>query len=628
MKKMRLMGAIQGALACVALLAAPSGFAQVSTYATPTNITIPVVTIKATDPVATWSGNPGVFTVFRSGNPAPPLHVYYDIGGTAVNGVDYQALSNWVDIPSGVLCSDIIIYPTNMMANPVSLTKTVVLTLTNSPLLTPGAADIPINYVIGSPSSATVDIVSGPVSNVPPLVTIAYPQDGAVFWAPVNIPIIACARDLDGFVRSVEFFADGASLGAVSNPVSVLPPFNGPVPALPLMPPYRPFVLVWSNAPAGAHILTAKATDNGGASTLSDPVNILVNVGPPPPPTNVPPIVRITSPANDSVFHQPLNLPIFAFAFDFDGSVTNVEFFAGTNNLGAGHPINAVPPPLPPGPIQPPILIVVPSNYWAFVWSNAPLGDYPLTAVATDNRGASTVSDPVNVTILPALAPPTVTNLVGIFATDPIAIAGTNCWPWLGLAAASPAWSNWTAATAICRYFTNCGPKDAVFTVRRLGETNSDLTVTYAIAGTATNGVDYIMLSSNVTISAGSREALITVVPIDGGQPDILLTVVLKLTASAGYLVDPFHSTAAAVILDSRTPPPVATGLLPDGSFHLSATGPEGAFVRFECTSDLVTWTALCTNQVFGGFSDLIDSAAPNNPIRFYRVVHDADAPQ
>ena len=103
------------------------------------------------------------------------------------------------------------------------------------------------------------------------------------------------------------------------------------------MPPYRPFVLVWSNALVGPHTLTAKATDNGGASTLSDPVHITVKPGPPPPPTNFPPVVRIISPPNNSVFRAPVNLPIYAYAADKDGYVTGVEFFAGTNNLGPGH---------------------------------------------------------------------------------------------------------------------------------------------------------------------------------------------------------------------------------------------------------------------------------------------------
>ena len=454
-----------------------------------------------------------------------------------------------VQIPGGVLSEDVVIQPINKGQTG---TDTVVLTLTNSPLMGP---EMPVNYIIGSPSSATVVIFPGPVTNIPPLVSVVYPTDGAEFYTPLNLPIIACARDLDGFVVSVEFFANGKSLGIVSNSPSpvVLPATPGPLPALPPMPPYRPFVLVWTNVPPGTNVLlTARATDNQGASTLSDPVSITVHPGPPPPPpTNLPPVVRITSPPNNSVFRQPINLPIYAYAADKDGYVTGVEFFAGSTDLGPGHRVT---PPTNTGalPVPSPSLL---ANLWLFAWTNAPQGTYPLTAVATDNHGASTVSDAVNVTILPALPPPNVTNLVGIFATDPIAIEGTNCWPWLGLAACTPTWANWTASTAVCRYFTNCGPKDAIFTVRRLGSTNSDLTVTYATGGTATNGVDYVTLPGTVTIPAGQRAAMITVVPIDDGPPDITSTVILKLTPSADYLVDPRHSAAAGLILDAPDSP-------------------------------------------------------------------------
>ena len=224
-----------------------------------------------------------------------------------------------------------------------------------------------------------------------------------------------------------------------------------------------------------------------------------------------------------------VDIPIYAYAADLDGYVTGVEFFAGTNDLGPGHQVTAVPPPLPPGPVQPPILILA-SNYWELVWSNAPQGTFALTAVATDNGGASTVSDPVNVTILPPLPPPTPTNVVNIVAVDPIAIRGTNCWPWLGVVGATPAWSNWTASTTVCRYFTNCGPKDAVFAVHRFGTTTNDLTVTYSIGGTASNGVDYVKLPGNVTILAGQCAALITVLPLNDGTTDIVSTVILTLT--------------------------------------------------------------------------------------------------
>ena len=137
MKKLRLMEGIPGSVFLLTGVAF-STFAQVTVsppVVGPVSVpTLPVVTIRATDPVATWSGHPGMFTVFRSGNPAPSLNVYYDIGGTATNGVDYRALSHWVQIPSGVLSGDIVINPINQGQ---ASTKTVVLTLTNSPLLAP-----------------------------------------------------------------------------------------------------------------------------------------------------------------------------------------------------------------------------------------------------------------------------------------------------------------------------------------------------------------------------------------------------------------------------------------------------------------------------------------------------------
>jgi hypothetical protein len=605
---------------CLTLIGAGNIFAQDSGSPTPTDFTIPVVTIKATDPLASWSGNPGMFTVLRRGNLAPSLNIYYQISGSATNGQDYQVLPNWMQIPGGVLSADIVISPTNHGQTAIG---TVTLTLTNSPLMMPG---IPINYVIGNPSSDTVYITPGDVTNIPPMVNIAYPMNGAVFYTPVSFPIVAAVRDVDGFVKNVEFFADKVSLGVVSNLVSILPPMYGPVTPLPPMPPYLAFALVWSNPPTGSHILTAKATDNSGASSLSDPVSITVNPGPPPPPTNFSPVVRITSPPNNSVFRQPLNLPIYAYAADKDGFVTNMEFFAGTNDLGPGHRVNAVPPPLPPGPIQPPILIVVPTNYWMLVWTNPPQGTYALAAVAADNYGASTVSDAANVTILPEVPLPVITNVVGIVATDPIAIEGTNCWPWLGLATATPTWANWTVSSAVRRYFTNCGPKDATFTVRRLGSTNSDLIVSYVAGGTATNGVDCVTLPGTVTIPAGQRAALITVVPLDDGVPDITSTVILKLTRSTNYVVEPQHGSAAALILDRLSPRPVAT-VLPDKCFRIGSTGPDGAWFRIEYTTDLLNWTGICTNQVVAGSIDFIDPDAQQSQVRFYRAVSEANAP-
>src|SRR5207249_5437230 len=137
----------------------------------------------------------------------------------------------------------------------------------------------------------------------------------------------------------------------------------------------------------------------------------------------------------------------------------------------------------------------------------------------------------------------------------------------------TPTWSGWPGT--VCRTFTNCGPKNATFVVRRFGSTNDDLTVSYAIGGTASNGVEYVSLPGSVTIGAGERSAQISVVPIDDGPPDISSTVILKLLPETNYFVG-FPSRAAALIIDGPVPWPL-TGILPDRSFHLQASAPDGA---------------------------------------------------
>jgi hypothetical protein len=347
-----------------------------------------------------------------------------------------------------------------------------------------------------------------------------------------------------------------------------------------------------------------------------------------PPPTNLPPVVRITSPPNQAVFFAPVNIPIFAFARDLSSSfvysnntVTNVEFFAGGMDLGHGHKLLSQPSPIRP-------LYILPVAEWVLVWSNAPVGAFPLTAVATDSRGRSGTSAPVNITILPSPPPPTNRPpIVSIVASDPIAIEGTNCWVWRGLTNATPTWADWPVAG--WRFFTNCGPKSATFTVRRFGDTNGSLTVSYAIGGTATNGVDYMTLPGSVTIPAGDCSALITVVPKDDGPPDITSTVVLTLNPSPAlppdYLLG-FPRRAAAIIVDSGRPFPV-TAMVPDKCFHLNSTGPDGAWFCVQYTTDLLNWQPICTNQVVNGSVDFVDPDASNDSRRFYRAVPQNGAP-
>ena len=171
------------------------------------------------------------------------------------------------------------------------------------------------------------------------------------------------------------------------------------------------------------------------------------------------------------------------------------------------------------------------------------------------------------------------------------------------------------------QFFTNCGPKNASFAVRRYGDTNDDLTVSYAIGGTATNGIDYVPLSGSVTIPAGERRTDIAVVPLDDGPPDRNSTVVLKLMAGTNYVLG-FPRSAAALILDQGAPR-WGEGMLSGNAFHLSSGGPDGAWFHIDFSTDLINWTTICTNQVVNGSIDFIDPDAASSPSRFYRTVPD-----
>ena len=343
----------------------------------------------------------------------------------------------------------------------------------------------------------------------------------------------------------------------------------------------------------------------------------------------VAPPVRITSPANHATFYAPVDIPIFAFA-RFSGyysspisplgaTVTNVEFFAGTNDLGSGFNLGST----APAPTYANFVTARPiprlGNIYCLTWRNPPAGVFALTAVAKGG-GLSKTSAPVNITILASATNANPADVVSIVATDPIAIAGTNAWVWRGVTNAVPTWTNWGQTGWV--WFTNWGPKNALFTLQRFGDAISNLTVNYRLGGTASNGVDYAALPGSVTVPAGSAYALIPIVPIDDGVTNITKTVTLTLTAATNVPPDytvGWPASAAALIYENwlRTPSAVLAG----GSFHLTATGPDGAWFYVQYSTDMVNWAVASTNQVFQGSIDFVDPEAASHASRFYRAV-------
>lgn len=106
------------------------------------------------------------------------------------------------------------------------------------------------NLQITSPE-VTVDVIA----NQQPQVALTTPTASTAVTAGTATSVSASASDVDGSIASVEFFANGISIGRATA---------------------APFQLSWTPANAGTVELTARATDNGGASATSSAVSITV----------------------------------------------------------------------------------------------------------------------------------------------------------------------------------------------------------------------------------------------------------------------------------------------------------------------------------------------------------------
>ena len=210
-------------------------------------------------------------------------------------------------------------------------------------------------------------------SNLPPSVQLVSPTNNSSFFNSASLTLTAGAGDSDGTVQRVEFYQNTIKLGEVFEP---------------------PYTFQWDSVPAGNYTLTARAFDNDGASTESALVSVVVL-------PNFAPTVAITNPSNFANFSISSGIVIEANAGDVDGTVTNVAFFADATKLGE-----------------------VTNSPYVLVWTNASAGDYQLTARATDDQGAITVSTAVEVFVTQsggflAAFPATVSNPVDLDVEGP-----------------------------------------------------------------------------------------------------------------------------------------------------------------------------------------------------------------
>ena len=96
--------------------------------------------------------------------------------------------------------------------------------------------------------------------------------------------------------------------------------------------------------------------------------------------------MTITKPQNGAEFNPDQKIEIEADAWDYDGSVAMVEFFADGSKIGEDNDG---------------------ADGWTTNWYDHPEGTYNLTAKATDNDGAATTSPSVGIMVVEKPRPPT-----------------------------------------------------------------------------------------------------------------------------------------------------------------------------------------------------------------------------
>lgn len=373
--------------------------------------------------------------------------------------------------------------------------------------------------------SAPVDILV----NAPPAISLTNPTANAVVHAPGSLTLTANASDTDGTIAMVEFY-NGATL--ISTATSA------------------PYSVTWSNIPAGTYSLTARATDNHGASTTATAIPVIVNALP---------TVTLTHPTPNQIVAAPASFTLTASATDMDGTIAKVEFYNGTTLIGTA---TAAP--------------------YTATWSNVPSGSYNLTAIASDNWGGQVSSSPIAIT---ADTPPTVS------LTSPG--AGS-----VGIAQAS------FTLTATANDSDGSIAKVEFFNGTTLIGTasNPPYTVawsnvspgTYSLSATATDNLGIQATSTAITVSviANSPPTISLTSPTPNQSVKAPATITLTATAS-----DPDNNLAKVEFLQNGsliatvlTPPYTTTwSNVPQGSYPITAIATDA--IGAQTTSDPVTIT-------------------------------------
>jgi hypothetical protein len=241
-------------------------------------------------------------------------------------------------------------------------------TATGTYAITAIATDTLGNRTTSAASNISVGV------NILPTVSISTPADLSSVAAGATTTITASAADTDGSIASVQFFANGASLGTANT---------------------SPYSISWKPTISGTVLLTATATDNAGGTTTSATNTITV--------TNANlPTVTLTSPASATVIPINSTQIVTATATAAVGSIASVQFFV--NDGVATYELSAPAGVGSPDTTFPYSATWTPTTTISSPTGTSAAGSYTVFAVATDTAGNKRTSATVSVTVTPATA--------------------------------------------------------------------------------------------------------------------------------------------------------------------------------------------------------------------------------
>jgi hypothetical protein len=310
-----------------------------------------------------------------------------------------------------------------------------------------------------------------------------------------------------------------------------------------------------------------------------------------PPPTNNPPTISLTAPANGSVYTAPATITLAAAVTSNGHTISQVQFYNGATLLGA---VAAAP--------------------YSFAWNDVSAGLYSLSATAVYDSGGTIGSPAANVTVAAGRPPSGLT-----FAADSGAISA----PFVA--------TNGIVFQSVATDVTNGGLAVYSFDVVNVG---NYLVSAMVNAPTVGENSLYVNIDAEPTdplmiwdipITTGLTSRTVSWRGNGTGDPALAQYSPKVFTLSAGthqlIIRGRAANTTVGTISIAATPPTLQIHTAAGGAVGLSILGQPGQTYNVLSSQDLTAWALIGTVTLDANCSCVFtDPAGTSLPFSYYRL--------